>query len=210
MRGDFEYIRTFTGHKAWPCDPRVEDIRIEDIAHALSLMCRFTGHVKKFYSVGDHSLRVSELCSDENKLWGLLHDASEAYLADVARPVKRNEVFGAYYKKVEAGLMDVICQKFHLDTPEPPEVKQWDNVLLRTEQRDLMPKALDGPLIEGTIKDNDRWKDGVKPLDCTLIPRTIEEVEELFLHQFHLLNKKHLSLRSTKEFSSISQKPSLQ
>src|SRR5277367_2680014 len=165
MRGDNEYIRTYTGHKCWPCDPRVEDIHIEDIAHALSLLCRFTGHVREFYSVGDHSLRVSELCSPENKLWGLLHDASEAYLADVARPVKRNEVFGAYYKKVEGGLMAVIAEKFGLVMPESPEVKTFDNILLRTEQRDLMPVPKDGP-----IGDNDRWKDLVEPLQYKLVP----------------------------------------
>lgn len=185
MRGETEYIRTFTGHKCWPCDPRPEDIRIEDIAHALSLLCRFTGHVREFYSVGDHSLRVSELCSEENKLWGLLHDASEAYLADVARPVKRNEVFGSYYKTVEKGLMSAIAAKFNLSTPEPTEVKAFDNILLRTEQRDLMPVSNDGP-----IEDNDRWQDGVKPLVYKIIPRPPEETEELFLHQFKQLSKK--------------------
>jgi len=204
MRGEKEYIRTYTGGKCWPCDPRVEDINIEDIAHALSLLCRFTGHVREFYSVGDHSLRVSELCSEENKLWGLLHDASEAYLADVARPVKRNEVFGSYYKKVEAGLMDVIAKKFELSTPEPPEVKIGDNIMLRTEQRDLMPVAKDGPL-----HDNDRWKDDVKPLPYTIIPRGAEETEELFLHQFKQLSKKQPRFPRGKGLSLTSATPSL-
>lgn len=202
MRGEKEYIRTFTGRKCWPCDPRPEDIDILDIAHALSLLCRFTGHVKEFYSVGDHSLRVSELCSEENKLWGLLHDASEAYLADVARPVKRNEIFGAYYKKVELGLMDVICRKFNLSVPEPPEVKTFDNILLRTEQRDLMPIANDGPL-----GDNDRWKDGVQPLAYKLIPRPSQEIEEEFLERFHQLSKRQLKFRSGKESFSTSPRP---
>lgn len=199
MRGEQEYIRTFTGKKCWPCDPRVEDISIEDIAHSLSLICRFTGHVREFYSVGDHSLRVSELCSPENKLWGLLHDASEAYLADVARPVKRNQSFGTYYKNVEAGLMAVIAAKFNLSLPEPPEVKTFDNILLRTEQRDLMPVANDGPL-----GDNDRWKDGVKPLPYKLVPRPSLETEKLFLEQFELLNKKRERSQSGKAYSSIS------
>lgn len=204
MRGDKEYIRTYTGIRCWPCDPRPEDICIEDIAHALSLLCRFTGHVREFYSVGDHSLRVSELCSPENKLWGLLHDASEAYLADVARPVKRNEVFGAYYKKVEAGLMAVIAQKFNLSMPEPPEVKTFDNILLRTEQRDLMPVAKDGP-----IGDNDRWKDSVEPLPYRLVPRPPEETEELFLDQFKQLSKKPPRSQLGKESWRISLTPFL-
>lgn len=194
MRGEQEYIRTFTGKKCWPCDPRPEDIAIEDIAHALSLLCRFTGHVKEFYSVGDHSLRVSELCKPENQLWGLLHDASEAYLADVARPVKRNQEFGVFYKKVETGLMDVICERFGLPRTEPVEVKHYDNRLLRTEQRDLMPIANDGPL-----GDNDRWKDGVKPLPEPLVPRSSKETEQLFLERFKQLNKKQERFQSGKE-----------
>jgi len=203
MRGIFEYIRTFTGRKCWPCDPRPEDICIEDIAHALSLLCRFTGHVREFYSVADHSLRVAELCSPENQLWGLLHDASEAYLADVARPVKRNAIFGAYYKTVEKGLMKAICEKFELPEVEPPEVKEWDNILLRTEQRDLMPVEKDGPL-----GDNDRWKDGVQPLNYKLIPRPWQETVDLFLEQFqHLTSKRQLRFQSGKEFYSTSLRP---
>jgi hypothetical protein len=181
-RGEQEYIRTYTGKKCWPVDPRIEDIDIKDIAHALSLLCRFTGHVREFYSVGDHSLRVSELCSTENKLWGLLHDASEAYLVDLARPVKRTPEFGVPYRAVEGRLMKCICEKFNLSEGEPPEVKEADNRLLRTEQRDLMPVPNDGPLT-----DNDRWKDGFKPLKDKIVPRTSKEVEALFLAQYNLL-----------------------
>lgn len=182
MRDEAQYIRTYTGKKCWPCDPRPEDLDIKDIAHALSLICRFTGHVKQFYCVADHSIRVSDLCSKENKLWGLLHDASEAYLADVARPIKRNPEFGAYYKTVESGLMACVIEKFNLASPEPSEVKTYDNILLRTEQRDLMPLANDGPL-----EDNNRWKDGVPALPDKLVPRTSKESEELFLQRFQEL-----------------------
>jgi hypothetical protein len=78
--------------------------------------------------------------------------------------------------------MDAICEKFGLPRQEPLEVKQWDNVLLRTEQRDLMPIANDGPL-----GDNDRWHDGVKPLQHILIPRPSKETEEIFLLRFKAL-----------------------
>src|ERR1017187_10636100 len=76
-------ITTFSGIHFWPLLPNPADIRIEDIAHALSNQCRFAGHAREFYSVAEHSVRVSQLCPPEDALWGLLHDASEAYLTDV-------------------------------------------------------------------------------------------------------------------------------
>jgi hypothetical protein len=85
-----DWIQTYSGRQFWPLDPRVEDVHLEDIAHALSNVCRYTGHVREFYSVAEHSVHVSWSCEPEDALWGLLHDASEAYLADMARPVKQN------------------------------------------------------------------------------------------------------------------------
>lgn len=74
MRSD--WIATFTGGVFFPLAPRVEDVRISDIAHALSMLCRFAGHTRGFYSVAQHSVLVSRLCSQQDALWGLLHDAS--------------------------------------------------------------------------------------------------------------------------------------
>ena len=97
-RASNNFIRTFTGRKFWPLSPRPEEIDIQDIAHALSLSCRWTGHTYCHYSVAEHSLRVSLLAQQlilaenssrnnvvitsarEIALWGLLHDASEASL----------------------------------------------------------------------------------------------------------------------------------
>src|SRR5271165_7548492 len=84
-----DWIQTYTGRVMYPLDPRPEEINIIDIAHALSNLCRFTGHVRTFYSVAEHSVRVSQHCDPKDALWGLLHDASEAYLADMSRPMKR-------------------------------------------------------------------------------------------------------------------------
>ena len=87
---------TYTGKEFYPLDPNPADIDIKDIAHALSNCCRFAGHIKSFYSVAQHSVIVSELCEPENALAGLLHDASEAYLSDIARPVKYTEQMEGY------------------------------------------------------------------------------------------------------------------
>src|SRR5690348_18006267 len=95
-------IHTFTGRTFCPLDPKPEDIDIQDIAHALSCQCRFTGHSRKFYSVAEHCVRVSLLVSPDLQLAALLHDASEAYLSDVARPIKRLPAMAEYRRTEEA------------------------------------------------------------------------------------------------------------
>ncbi|MFG0247924.1 MAG: phosphohydrolase, partial [Phycisphaeraceae bacterium JB051] len=77
------WIQTYTGKAFYPLreDPGIIDIR--DIAHALSLQCRFNGHCSDFYSVAQHSVHVSEVVPQAFALWGLLHDAAEAYMSDL-------------------------------------------------------------------------------------------------------------------------------
>lgn len=86
------WIQTFTGRRVDPLNIHPEDIIIEDVAHALSNLCRFNGHCKKFYSVAEHSVYTARITEDEHDemaaLWGLLHDAHEAYMGDVSRPLK--------------------------------------------------------------------------------------------------------------------------
>ena len=77
-RGD--WIQTYLGIQFWPLDPRPEEVMLFDIAHSLSNMCRFTGHCREFYSVAQHSVIVSQNVPREDAAWGLLHDASEAYM----------------------------------------------------------------------------------------------------------------------------------
>jgi len=81
-------IGLFSGGTFDILNPRAEDVRIEDIAHALSQQCRFTGHTKTFYSVAQHSVLASTLVAAPDELWALLHDASEAYMGDMNRPLK--------------------------------------------------------------------------------------------------------------------------
>src|SRR5258708_302056 len=82
------WMQTYTGRAYWPADPRAEDVCIEDIAHALSLLCRYTGHCKRFYSVAEHSILISQVVPPEYAFFGLMHDAQEAYINDLARPIK--------------------------------------------------------------------------------------------------------------------------
>ena len=166
-------IRTYTGNTFHYEDMSPKDVSIADVSHALSHICRFTGHVKVHYSVAEHCCRVSDLCSSENKLWGLLHDASEAYCSDLPRPFKR--LIGLEpYRTYEKRIMHIICERFGLPLEEPKEVKAADMRLLVTEQRDLMVNA--GP----------EWYD-VKPLLDPITPWTAEVAKEEFLKRFNAL-----------------------
>lgn len=136
-RPEREWIQTYTGRRFWPLDPRADDVRIEDIAHALSNICRFTGHTLKFYSVAQHSVLVSRIVPPADALWALLHDAAEAYLTDIAKPVKECPTFAAY-KVAEDRLAKVVAEAFSLPWPMPASIKHADAVLLATERRDVM------------------------------------------------------------------------
>lgn len=128
-------ISTYTGKTVDLLEPDPDTICIEDIAHALSLICRFTGHTRKHYSVGQHSVLVAQHCGSAFQFEGLMHDASEAYLNDVARPLKRCL---AEYKAIEERFERMLAIKFDLPFPLPAEVKHVDMRMLVTERRDLM------------------------------------------------------------------------
>jgi hypothetical protein len=168
----------------YPLDPRPEEICIEDIAHALSNLCRFTGHCREFYSVAEHSVRVSYACDPKDALWGLLHDAPEAYLADMSRPVKRYSEFGAIYRQIEARLMDQIVIKFGLSQfGTPASVEYADTVLLMTEKRDLMHGC------------NKAWEDTAEPLEDIIRPRYPYDARQMFLKRFRQLTANERSAR---------------
>jgi hypothetical protein len=130
-------ITTFSGIRFWPLHPNPADIRIEDISHALSNQCRFAGHSREFYSVAEHSVRVSHLCAPEDALWGLLHDASEAYLSDVPAPLKELPEFEAY-RAAERSLQDTIAVRFGLPIEQPRSVTEADRAMLGIEIHDLL------------------------------------------------------------------------
>jgi hypothetical protein len=131
------WIETFTGGKFYVFDPRPEDMRIEDIAHALSMQPRFAGHSLQFYSVAQHCLRAQELVPNF-KLWALLHDAAEAYICDIPRPIKHDKRMKAY-RQVERKIKAVIVRAFGLwPERQPKEVTDVDNLLLLNEARQFM------------------------------------------------------------------------
>lgn len=132
-----DWMQTYLNKQFWPLDPRPEEIDILDIAHALSMTCRFGGHCRTFYSVAEHSLHVSRVCDPEDALWGLLHDASEAYIADIIRPIKCN-LKG--YKEIEDVLMACVSTRFGLTLAMPKSVKLADARLLATEAAQLFGK----------------------------------------------------------------------
>ena len=130
-------ITTYSGIRFWPLLPNPADIRIEDIAHAISNQCRFAGHSREFYSVAEHSVRVSQHCRPEDALWGLLHDASETFLTDVPAPLKELPQFEAY-RAAERRLQRAISTRFGLAPEQPESVGDADRSILRVEIRDLL------------------------------------------------------------------------
>jgi len=173
---DDAWIQTYSGRRFTPTNPNPDAIVIQDIAHALSMQCRFSGHVKKFYSVAQHSVLVSYICNHEDALWGLMHDATEAYLVDVPRPLKRSGQFDAYLE-FERVMQLAVCKRFDLPEKEPPSVKLADTLLLATEARDLMsPLRTD-------------WVQPVEPLPFKIDPLGPREAKDLFMKRFFELMK---------------------
>jgi len=142
-----DHITTYSGEDFTPLDPSTDQIHIEDIAHALSLICRANGHISNFYSIAQHSIN----CANEAKARGfsiriqiacLLHDASEAYLSDITKPVKK---YLPEYLKIEKRLQDAIYEKF-LGSPltgdELTHIDQIDNDVLASELSVLMKKTI--------------------------------------------------------------------
>lgn len=132
-------ICTFTGLQFNFIEPTVEMVSIVDIAHALSNIARFTGHTKRHYSVAQHSVWVSQWCNPGDAGYGLLHDAAEAYVGDMASPLKQ---LIPEYKAIEERVRRVIYQRFGLDPDidKPPSVKRADNLALDVERTLLMPE----------------------------------------------------------------------
>jgi uncharacterized protein len=154
-----DWIQTYSGNKFYPLDPRPEEILFADIAHALSNTCRFNGHCRQFYSVAQHSCLVAQQVSAENKLWGLLHDAAEAYIGDMVRPLKNLPEF-SFFREMEDAILKAIAEKYNLPESIPDEVSCADIVVLRTEARDL---GLFTP--EWSISDVEPLPNRILPLD---------------------------------------------
>lgn len=141
-----------SGRYVDPLELRPDEISIDDIAHALSHQCRFSGHTRVFYSVAEHSCRVAAAAmgarvSPDTALWALLHDAPEAFLVDLPSPLKQDSVVGDAFRAAEGRVMAAVIEAFGLLPFEPPAVKMLDLRLLATERRDLMPAGGDWSLL---------------------------------------------------------------
>jgi 5'-deoxynucleotidase YfbR-like HD superfamily hydrolase len=135
-------MQTHTGLMVDLCRIAEEDIRIEDIAHALSQIIRFTGHANRPYTVAQHSMLVADLCPEEHRMWGLMHDAAEAYVGDVATPLKS---LLPDYQQIEERIQKIVAGRFGLCWPIPDSVKQADREALMIEKADLFNKRLPWP-----------------------------------------------------------------
>ncbi|MEG0295846.1 MAG: HD domain-containing protein [Clostridium sp.] len=173
------YILTYTDTEFWPLDPRIDEIKTQDIGHALSLLCRGNGHVNHFYSVGQHSL----CCAKEAKVRGystrvqlacLMHDGSEAYLSDITRPVKKDL---GRYMEIEEKLQTKIYEAYGLSDlteDELNKMKLVDDAVLKAEMKELM--NFDGIVAEDLVGNYD------------LSFRMMSEVEKEFIDLTYILS----------------------
>lgn len=132
------YVSTHSGTKFYPMDPRPEDIHLEDIAYGLSNTVRFGGQTDRFLSVAEHSILVAYKVieggiHDYNVvLWALLHDAAEAYIGDMPRPLKR---MIPEFETIERGIITAIARRFDLSPAMPDIVKAIDRDICAAEAK---------------------------------------------------------------------------
>lgn len=154
--------------------PETSVFGIDVIAHGLANVCRFAGQCREFYSVAQHSVHVSEAVSADLAMCALLHDASEAFIHDITKPLKD---LLPDYRLVEDRIEADIARRFGTAYPLPSEIKRADRRLLRAEQRDLMANA-------------DTWSSGlgVEPWPLPIVPWPPKLAAARFLARFHDLS----------------------
>lgn len=175
------YVETVSGRKFYFLDPQPEDFDIHDIAHALSMNCRYTGHSNKFYSVAEHCWQASRFLGDqpvEVQLAALLHDGSEAYITDIASPIKQHL---PDYKKMEDNIMGRLFEKYGLKYPFDSIIKFADLSMLSIEAKHLLTSGGD---------TWDMWKTIKRPMpDQCFRPIGFQpkQAKALFLEKFYEL-----------------------
>lgn len=169
------YIQTLSGKHFDYINATTDDIDIEDIANALSNICRFAGHLPEFYSVAQHSVLASQIVPPELALEALLHDAAEAYCQDIPAPLK---ALLPDYRRIETEVDDLIRSKFNLPMHQTDVVKYADLVMLATERRDL------------EIDDGSVWPclEGIPCSDIVqIVPLRPGQAFGLFMNRFNEL-----------------------
>lgn len=175
------YIQTYTGKRFYPFQPDKHAIALEDVAQGLSNTCRFGGQIKTFYSVAQHSCIVAHIMKKRDlpkkfQLYGLLHDASEAYLCDLPTPVK----FGLLaYKDLEHNVQNIILQHFGLDSMDPEVEKA-------VKHADLTALATEAKKFYGNVTD---WKSiaEIPAGEFTIDPMVPADAKAAFLSKFREL-----------------------
>lgn len=168
------WMQTFNGTPFYPLDPNPDDIHIESVAHSLSMLCRYNGHCIRFYSVAEHSVLMSHTVDPENARWALMHDAVEAYLGDMVRPVKYKM---PEFMAIEDNLDVVIAGKFRLGWPMPAQVKEHDTrIVVDEREQNMAPAHLPWELL-----------DGCKPLGVTIQCWSPDRAEAEFMSRYRQL-----------------------
>ena len=173
-------IPTFTGRSVDLLNPRPEQICIDDVAHALANLCRFTGHTDRHYSVAQHSVMVARSCPPELALQGLLHDAHEAYIGDWSAPLKRSlsPIALAELHSIEAGLIDAISKAPGVKLGHHPTIKFYDRMALGAEAETFIT----GPIGEsGTLP---------RSVMGEFVPWPAEMAEQRFLSAYRRLRRR--------------------
>ena len=178
-----DWMPIFGGGKFWLKEPEPQDFDIGVIAHALSMICRFNGHVKTHYSVAQHSVLASEKCSNkEDALKMLFHDGGEAYTGDIITPLKK---YLTNYEEIESNILIAMGKKFgFIWDGMKPEMKEIDKRLLATEVASLVPK-----------KCQKNWSLHLKfqPYDMKIVPWSRKKSKDLFLKRYwELTNGKNI------------------
>jgi hypothetical protein len=168
--------------------PTCDQINIDDIAVGLSRGHRFNGQTIAAYSVAQHSELVSYYCDEQDAFKGLLHDADEAYLCDMVRPVKRFTIAGVFFEVIANRLLRKIYEKFGLDTEVlmPHSVRYADEMILQTEVRDLINPHSGQQL----VKNQNNFLE-VQPRDAPIRAHDEKTARNLFMGRFLELEKKH-------------------
>lgn len=164
-----DWMCTFSDVRYWPADPRAEEVKIGDIAHALSMLCRYTGHCNKFYSVAEHSVLVSQVVPSEFALIGLLHDAPEAYINDINKPLKSSL---PDYNKIERLNWWVIAERFNLPKIIPDVVHLADMSVMLAEAYVLMPPSARC------------WNLDAEPADVSIFALPPEDAKAAFVSRY--------------------------
>lgn len=180
---DKGWIQTKSGGRFYFLEQHLASVTLEDIASALSKLCRFTGHSRKFYSVAEHSFYVSLIVPEEYQLQAMLHDASEAYLGDVSTPLK---CLLDDYREIEDIVSRSIYARFDLPAELHPSIKSADYRVLASEV----------PLLFDRVDEGWKgWLTGHKPIDGLTrdnIGWTPEQAEALFMERIRPLWERHV------------------